>query len=453
MPRYDFRALDGAGAMQTGSLDAPSPNDVVRHLASRGMRVQYVGPSTGVPAAPTPQPQYQAQPRPNSVVQAVSQVASQVQAHPGFDAIVNPASSRDKDVYFIFTQLGNILRSGLNPAQAMEDLSRRQSRKGYADAFRHISQLVAQGTALSTAMSLYPQIFPPGACGAMAAGETGGYLPDACEQVAQEAQRALKLKRLYWWVGFIFWSNLISLPLLGAGAQTIDATLASINTQEGTTQQGVMNVMGRSIVHGVFGPWGLLCLLLLAAYLIGGFFARRWYTRGLRHQLAASLPLIGQRTKGEVGAAFAWHLEKLGRAGISPYRAWNLAAKAVPNMASSEKLMQPAQTMTESTRLSEGFHRTNLFPTEMAHVMETGEMTGSMGRALEDARQMSQSQQQTYQAILTAKAWVWMGLILIAAGALGIAALYGSYLNGAVKHGLSTGEEETQSAGLPVQGQ
>jgi type II secretory pathway component PulF len=107
--------------------------------------------------------------------------------------------------------------------------------------------------------------------------------------------------------------------------------------------------------------------------------------------------------------------------------------------------------MTEQTRLSEGFHQTNLFPKEMAHVLETGEMTGSMGRALEDARQMGQSQQQVYQAVLVAKAWVWMGLILIIAAAVGIGALYGAYLNGAVKHGLSTGEEETQSAGVPVQ--
>lgn len=427
MPRYDFRALDGAGALRSGSLDATDPNEIVRTLTAQGLRVQYVGPAKL--AAP-------------AVTQAVS-----------YDRVCKVAIATDKDVYFLFSQLSNLFRAGLTPAKAFEDLAARQHRRGWTTALRHVAQMVSQGTASSKAMEVYHPIFSPGACGAVASGEAGGYLWEACEQVAQEAHRALKLRRLYGWVSFVFWSNLITFPLVWVGVAGMDRSIATINTEQGQTSQGVLQAMAQGFARALFGPYGALMLTLLAVYLVGRYLALQWYTRPLRHRLAASVPLIAQRTKGEVGAAFAFHLEHLQRAGISPHRSWTLASAAVPNEATSRQLQAEVPAMTESTRLSQAFHRSNLYPVELAHVLETGEMTGQVGRALEDARQLSQSKQQAYQGMLVAKGWVWIGLILIGAAALGFGFFYSGFLNSAYKHIL---EEDkggvTRDAGVPIQG-
>ncbi|MES1147432.1 MAG: hypothetical protein ABUL49_01650, partial [bacterium] len=116
----------------------------------------------------------------------------------------------------------------------------------------------------------------------------------------------------------------------------------------------------------------------------------------------------------------------------------------------SEQLQGQLPSMDETTRLSQGFHNAKLFPVELAHVLETGEMTGQTGRALEDARQMSQSKQQVMQAILVTKGWIWIGLILIAFTLIGFGLFQRAFYGSAFKHILDENDGGANSAGISV---
>ena len=428
MPRYEFKALDTAGVAQLGTMDAQNPNEVVRQLSNRGLRVQHVKPTPNQPAAVQPVFRAASQPaiaRPYVAAQTphAAPPMPQVPAHPGYDPVGKVKNATEKDTYFLFAQLANLFQSGLGATRVMDDMANRTRNKGWAPAFRHIAQLVSTGTALSVGMSIYDGIFSPGAIGAVEAGETGGYLWQACAFVSDQAKSTMKLKAVYNWVSFIFWSNVLSMPLIGVALAAARGAISSINLPD----QKPLTLMWQHGVHALFGPWGAITALSTALYLFLRWWLAQPRCRKIRHQTSVMTPLLKQRTEAASSEAFAWHLQMLQNAAISPHRSWALAAKSVPNVVLSEQLAAQCPAMSETSRLSEGFMRTRLFPEEMGHLLQTGEMTGNVGQALDDARQMSHSRVQQYQAILVVKGFIWIGLITFVCGALSVGILMRGY--------------------------
>lgn len=407
MPQFSYDAIDRSGRPVQGSLDAATENELIVRLASSGLRVQRIHTQSPAPATRQPVAQVNVRPTHTAPVQSPPVATSQATV-----PVVKPQQrlrpSSEADLYFFFLQLGNLLRSGIAPTEALSTIAQRHRKPDQAQVFRYMSSQTAQGKSLADAMAEFDALFPPGAIGAVRAGEAGGYTWEACEMVAESANASLKLRRIAFWFSLMFWSSVLSLPLLGVATLAIDRMVKSIDNGRVPIQE-----LGNGLVQGVFGPWGIVTAVCCVLFIVLNSWLRQPQFRELRHSVAMRAPMLKKRTLGENMAAFYAHLSRLGKAGISPYSAWKLASAAVPNKAFADKLSYLGSTMHENTRLSQVVYASPVFPQELGPLVENGELTGNLPQALQQAAEVGKGQAQLAETGLKWRMGCWVGLIML----------------------------------------
>lgn len=413
MPQFSYDAIDSTGRLVQGRLDAATENELIVRLSTQGLRVQRIHGPGQAPAplrqvqqpltAPRPATPPVAQPVPRPTVPSASPVAS-----PVVKPQLKLRPSSEADLYFFFLQLGNLLRSGIAATEALSTIAQRHRKPDQAAVIRYMSAQTAQGRSLADAMAEFDILFPPGAVGAVRAGEAGGYTWEACEMVAESANASLKLRRIAFWFSLMFWSSVLSLPLLGVAAQAIDRMVKAIDNGRVPIQE-----LGNGLVQGLIGPWGWITTALCLVFFALNRWMRQPQFREMRHNVAMKAPMLKKRTNGENMAAFYAHLSRLGKAGISPYSAWKLASAAVPNKAFADKLSYLGSTMHENTRLSQVVYASPVFPQELGPLVENGELTGNLPQSLEQAAEVGRGQAQLAETGMKWRMGCWVGLLML----------------------------------------
>ncbi len=423
MPQFRYRALNSQGHELEGTLSAPDANAAVTQLGRQGLRLKSIeeGVSAvrGNPPVAVPVQRFE------------SPAVQRMNAVPAPDGLVIPRRTRpakNDELFFLFAQLSNLLRGGISPADALNTLGTRGQNEKFRGPLNDMARMAGEGRSLSFAMEHYPDLFSPGHVGAVRAGEKGGYLPDACMVVSEQCKETHKLMRAYWWLGIVVILTVFTFAVALAGGVGIDRAIMSINNSSDPN-----NTLLAGLRDSFFGPVGIALLLFLVFFVATKVWLRRTNARGRRHEIALRTPLVGKRARNENLALFTWHLNKLGKAGLSPFASWNLAATAVPNLAFSDRLVQAGSGMGESTRYSNLFYKSDLFPHEISAIVETGEVTGDIGTALDQAMDYSRAEQQTSDTALKAKAGCWALLLLTGGGFIAFLIMYSTYLRSAFK--------------------
>ena len=435
MPQFRYRALDRNGQEISGTVDARDANSAVQQLSTQGFQLRSIDENVQVVQMPAakPRPAQQSPPVQRPKVEAPRSASGDIKlnqistTNPNVRIIPRRTKqSTNAELFFIFAQLSNLLRGGIAPTDALTHMVSRSKNQKYVEPFQDMAKITAEGTALSTALEHYPDLFPPGVVGATRAGEEGGYLPEALHVVSEQCHETHKLQRIYWWLGLVVIYAVVCIFTALAGGKGIQRAIAYINNPNDPN-----NTMGAGFKDAMLGPIGLGLLLFFVLYFGIKIFLRKTGSRRRRHEIALRAPLVGKRASCESLALFSWHLNKLGEAGLSPFASWNLAARAVPNIAYSEKLLQEGVGMGEQTRFSQLFYNSDLFPHEVAAMVETGEMTGTVGGSLEQAMEHSRNEQKVADNLMKAKAGCWGMLLFFGGGMIAFLLLYGAYLRGA----------------------
>jgi type II secretory pathway component PulF len=216
------------------------------------------------------------------------------------------------------------------------------------------------------------------------AGEAGGFIPEAFNELSNHAEEAHKFKRFHWFIWYLAPRAVASIPL----AMALAATLKTMGKGIGGVEGGSTDFMGTLIqyIKWPYGPMTLAVagLMLLARWLLGMHGMRRW-----RHELGLRSPIYGPRARNESISIFSWTLSRLSHAGIPPNTAWERAVGAVPNLEMQSRLRQAGSKMHSGSRVSEVIFGSKLFPEEYAPVISTGELVGDVGGAMDQLERMS----------------------------------------------------------------
>ncbi len=427
MPHYHYTGFDNRGQTRTGVLEAGSANDAVTQLARSGVRVQKVTPTQAASAASVAPPPS----APRAFEDSMGSVASSASfARPA--AVNRPASNtfgsqatmflRDGDLSLLFAQLANIFRAGISPVEAMETLAQRQSVKPFVkDALRDIATKVSRGMSLAQAMDFYPDIFPPGAVGAVRAGEEGGYLWEACDAYGQNQAQARSFRLVFWWAGLLWWTTLLTIPIFQVFMAGIKRLAATINNGLDPMQQ-----YGAGMKESLLSPLGFVFIIGLGLLFFGWRLGGRRQFLMARHTAAATILTIKKRAVSDSVEAFGFHLQKLSRAGISPHRIYALAADAVPNRYHAEQLKRVGLGKGEGVRLSQLLYQAKVFPQDYVPLVETGEMTGQTESALENVTRQAYGDKKFSENFLKFRALGWAILLVLGGSAI----LYASVSRG-----------------------
>src|SRR5829696_7475664 len=163
MPDFTFEALGGSGQRSQGTLTANSEREVVAMLDARGLFPLRIEMIRG---------------------------ATKAQAGAGGRRV----SARNMATFY--SQLADLLRSGVPLLRSLEILERQGSQQALAQMLREVHVKVADGDSLADAMAQYPNAFNELSVSMVRAGQEGGFLEDVLERIAAftEHQEDLKAK-------------------------------------------------------------------------------------------------------------------------------------------------------------------------------------------------------------------------------------------------------------------
>jgi general secretion pathway protein F len=430
MPFFRYSARDSQGKALEGTISAESADEALFTLSQRGFKGTRILQDAGAPA-----PSQAA--APSSSPSAAGSVSSSAKAgattaapnHAG-QKIIRTRKGKDKERFFLFSQVAQQLRAGINPAQVFTEIGRLTHINHFKDSFNHIAQATTAGGSISDVMQQYPDLYPSHVVGMVRAGEEGGFLPDAFQTLSDHAGESHKFKRFHWFVWLVGLNALLAIPLVYGFRRGLLGSWAIAN--EGQQANFLMEVVRPVLTVGC--PLAVLAVvvMLLMRYALGSLQAER-----IRHRAGYYVPHLRRRAQNEGLAMFSWTLARLARGGVAPYRAWPMAAESVPNLVLRERLAHLGTNMRENTRLSEVVYASDLFPQEYAPMVATGEVTGNIAGTLEQLTQVTQAEYDS--ASMRARFWsgsLGCTTVLITGGILLIVVMktwYGDIVGGLVE--------------------
>src|SRR6516225_2815576 len=163
MPEFAYTALAKTGSRTNGTLTAVSEREAMAMLDARGL----------FPVR----------------IEAAKAKASSFQ-------LGSNRRIRSKYMAPFYSQLADLLRSGVPLLRSLDILERQSSNPSLSEVVREVRSRVADGTGLAEAMSQHPKAFNELAVSMVKAGQEGGFLEDVLKRIADftEHQEDLKAK-------------------------------------------------------------------------------------------------------------------------------------------------------------------------------------------------------------------------------------------------------------------
>jgi type IV pilus assembly protein PilC len=345
---FRYEVVDTTGKVMRGAMDAPNAQEVSRRLFEQGYDTVHVVPTgagsgTGTTAAVTAPP-----------------VGTGVPASGG--TAFGP-SAKPEQLGSFFRQLASLIHSGFSVSNAFSDLGMRSSNRGLGEAAKSIAEGAAQGQGIAPQMAQFGTLFPPHVTGLVAAGEAGGFLEFAFEEAALNMEQDAALTQGLWLPRVLIWQALWSVLLL-------QPLFPSINPND-VKASGLAYL--RALLF-IAVPLGIG--MHIASYALGKMWNQPW-ARRFHDSLSLRIPVMAKLAKMRALASFTRTLRRLLMSGISPEPAFVGAARAVPNLVLSERILQ---TGVPVVRAHEGIDKaiaaTGLMGDDPLQLLITGQKTG-----------------------------------------------------------------------------
>lgn len=301
-----------------------------------------------------------------------------------------------------FRQMASLVRAGISPYAALEDLGGRLTQPALKQAALGMRDRVHAGQSLADAMAEYPTLFPIHVVATVRAGETGGFLEIALDEIGLEYEQEVAFYKGTWLPKALVVQEAFALAL----AQPLFPTLFPNNQLR--TYLALVFLRNVPITVAV----------MLAVRWIWG----RLHTPGMsdrRDRWTLKIPIFGDLSRQRSLAAFIRMLRRLYAAGLMPIHAWEGAANVVANSVLRERLTEARTLMEQGVPLHEAFRATGLFASEAEQLLATGVVSGQVVEMLD--RVAEYYQRNVEQAVEQSRFWMFrlaFTLFLMISGAV-----------------------------------
>ena len=389
MRLFAYEVTDRTGNRMQGNIQAASSDAARLALSNAGYTVYSVGDvqerlapvaaTISVPVAVAAKPATAKPVKPTPTATATPTQTRQSPIPPAAPDIVKSRWANEGKTSLMFTQFGSMFRAGINLAKALEEMSLRSRVDIDKQALKEASEAVQAGRSMCDVLERYPYRFSPDVVGTMRAAELAGFMPAACDQIAEQKMYSHKFGNLF------KFHTLYGLVLLCLSPFIYGITTGALESMKAQDKAGgnlpIAATLGKYVVHELPNS-GLKSLLIIVGLVALYKFWMTMRFRMARHKIAFGIPLFRQRAQAESLTRFAWVLGEVSRVGITPQRALEAAAASIVNLHIREQVMELASNTRENTPLSRVLRGTRLMPREYVDVIENGEMTGELPHAL-----------------------------------------------------------------------
>ncbi|UXH77427.1 type II secretion system inner membrane protein GspF [Roseateles amylovorans] len=350
MPRFHFEAVNAGGEIQSGSTEAESARAVRLQLRERGLT------ALGV--------------RKTSIGTGVAWMTPRL-----------PAS----ELCWATRELASLLGASLPLESALTATIEQAEKKVVVESLTAVCAHVRGGMRLADALGERPRDYPAIYRALVSAGEDSGDLARVMERLADylENRDHLRSKML---TAFIY-PAVMALVSVGIVVFLLGYVVPQVVSAFTQARQDLPTLTTLMIdASGYVREWGGWTVLLIAAAALLVRRALRHDATRLRwHAALLRLPLIGRYVLGVNTARFASTLAILMDAGVPLLRALEAARQTMGNDCLRQCAADTTARVREGAPFAAALRVQKLFPSNLIHLVASGEKTGALAPMLERA--------------------------------------------------------------------
>ena len=355
MSRFAYQARNRTGHLESGTVEASSPDEAVSILQNRELLVVTVHEQ-----------------RDTGLTKIQRKTA---RGHKGV---------KSSDLMIFAHSLSAMTEAGLPLLRALETVTSQIRSQHLSVVLSEITQDIRSGSTFRDAVAKHPTIFTPFWISLIETGEASGQLTKALEQIAVHLEKSGSVQRKV--VSALMYPAI----LMGAAAfaiiiftvkiiPTFAAMFSSFGAQLPPLTQAVVGFSNfmRSYI-----------LIILTATGAGAFL----FTRYIKTQLGRwqfdkfliQVPILGPVFQGVAAQEFSSNLGTLLKAGVPILHALDIVITTCSNKVVSSLIETMRAGVREGKPLADPLTQTDIFPPMVAQMLIVGEQTGKLPDMLEE---------------------------------------------------------------------
>jgi len=343
---FSYRAIDEAGQILSGSIDATNAVDLELRLKRLGLDLITF----------------------ESIKKSALMRASKV--------------SRKELITFCF-HMDQLMRAGVPIIEALSDLRDTVDNPGFRRIIASILEDIEGGLKLSDAMAGHPQAFDQVFIALIRTGEQAGQLPEVLsklsenlkwqDELASQVQKAMMYPIFAGTVilGVVFMLMVFLVPQLGV-------------TMKALTPNPPAATLALIAVSAVMAKYWYLFLGSPIVIAIAFFVAIRT-SEAAKYRVDAlilKLPIMGPLMNKIILARFSTYFALMYQSGLAVLDCIHVSEKIVGNRVIEEGLVRVGREINEGTGITQAFMNVRLFPPLVLRMLKVGETTGALDTSL-----------------------------------------------------------------------
>jgi type II secretory pathway component PulF len=371
MPFFSFKAQDSAGRSESGRIEALSGSDAYRKLRERGLQPSKVV-EEGAASSSASKKSFFGPSSPG----AAKAKAGEVPSAENLPKLTTP------QLLFFTEELAELLDAGLQLEGALKVIEQRQEKSPVKIVAAHLRQLVREGVGFSKALRSCGKSFDPLYCNLVAAGESGGVLPQIlkrqCAHLEMVGELGKKVTSALVYPAIVFSSAILLMFIF------LTFLVPQLSVLLGKSGQKLPVITQALITTSLFcAHWWWAIAAFIGAVIMGLRIAvatpagRAWWQRA---QL--DVPVVGPVLKARFYAEVMQNLSTLVSNGVTMLSAMDLMRAATGNVYLKGLLERVGNMVREGSSLASAMRRTGFFPPVLLDILAVGEQTGDLAGSL-----------------------------------------------------------------------
>ena len=349
MPRFDYVAIDPAGAVHRGSMDAADEASVVARLQRDGHVPMRTSPAEGR-----------------------GRLATLLSRDIGGGGLGS------QDLTDLTRELATLLAAGQDLDRALRFVAETSTSRRRRTVIERVRERLRSGSSLAAALAAERASFPRLYIGLVRAGEAGGNLGETLERLARllERQRSLSLTIR----SALVYPTILVVAGIGSIIFLVGTVLPQfvpMFAQSGVpipTATRVLLALGDAVQQG--GPWALVALPLLV--IAGRQALARPQVRRIADGVLLRLPLLGPLLREGRAARFARTFGTLLGNGVPLIGALAIAQETLGNLVAVEAISRASDSARDGAGIARALEAAGVFPPRLVLLLRLGEETARL---------------------------------------------------------------------------
>lgn len=346
MPIYNYRAKNFKGEVQSGTVDAASPQaaaDVLRTHSLVVVELNEEGAQVGL--------------------QTRLRVFERVQP---------------RDVVIFSRQLATMISATLPLVQGLRILSEQQQNQQFKNILQDITARVDGGARLSVAMDQYPEVFSNFFVSVIQTGETSGKLDESLVYLADQLEKdydlTSKIRSAMYYPAFILGGIVVvAIIMVTYVIPQLESVLVGMQASLPWSTKALL-----AVSNFFRDYWWILVIVVVLLF----WWLRSWSgtESGKRKidQLKLKLPIFGKLFRWIYITRLTRTLYTLLAGGVKIIEALNVTATVIGNSVYSDIIKKTSQRVEAGDTMSSVLRQETEVPLMVSQIIEVGEKTGKL---------------------------------------------------------------------------